>query len=82
MRYDQSMRALKYLLDAGLLGESVLATIEMRAIPHWQTFLEQYDKLELFGMSRSPTASTRRATTSSKTAFLKTPSAPSWATAH
>jgi len=50
MRYDQSMRALKYLLDAGLLGESVLATIEMRAIPHWQTFLEQYDKLELFGM--------------------------------
>ncbi len=50
MRYDQSMRALKYLLDEGLLGAPVLATIEMRAIPHWQAFLEQYDKLELFGM--------------------------------
>lgn len=50
MRYDQSMRALKYILDAGLLGKPVLATIEMRAIPHWQEFLRAYDKLELFGM--------------------------------
>lgn len=50
MRCDQSMRALKYLLNAGALGEPVLATIEMRAIPHWQTFLVEYDKLELFGM--------------------------------
>ena len=50
MRYDQSMRALKYLLERSLLGESVLATIEMRAIPHWQEFLQEYDKLELFGM--------------------------------
>ncbi len=50
MRYDQSMRALKYILDAGLLGEPVLGTIEMRAIPHWQEFLKKYDKLELFGM--------------------------------
>ncbi len=50
MRYDQSMRALKFVLDKGLLGESVLATIEMRAIPHWQGFLREYDKLELFGM--------------------------------
>ena len=50
MRYDQSMRALKYVLDAGLLGKSVLATIEMRAIPHWQAFLRDYEKLELFGM--------------------------------
>ncbi len=50
MRYDQSMRALKHLLGLGLLGEPVLATIEMRAIPHWQDFLRQYDKLELFGM--------------------------------
>ena len=40
MRYDQSMRALKTALDRGYLGEPVLATIEMRAIPHWQTFLE------------------------------------------
>lgn len=50
MRCDQSMRALKYLLDAGELGTPVLATIEMRAIPHWQEFLKQYDKLEIFGM--------------------------------
>ncbi len=50
MRYDQSMRALKYVLDQGLLGAPVLGTIEMRAIPHWQEFLKSYDKLELFGM--------------------------------
>ena len=50
MRYDQSMRALKKLIDMGELGEIVLATIEMRAIPHWQTFLTEYDKLEIFGM--------------------------------
>ena len=50
MRYDQSMRALKKLLELGELGEIVLATIEMRAIPHWQTFLTEYDKLEIFGM--------------------------------
>src|SRR5215218_361579 len=39
MRYDQSMRVLKQLLDRGDLGEPVIATIEMRAIPHWQEFL-------------------------------------------
>ena len=50
MRCDQSMRALKYLLDTKELGEPVLATIEMRAIPHWQDFLKEYDKLEIFGM--------------------------------
>ena len=50
MRCDQSMRALKYLLDTKELGTPVLATIEMRAIPHWQPFLREYDKLEIFGM--------------------------------
>jgi predicted dehydrogenase len=35
MRYDQSIRACKSLLDQGALGEPVLATIDMRAIPHW-----------------------------------------------
>ncbi|MDO4572074.1 MAG: Gfo/Idh/MocA family oxidoreductase [Clostridia bacterium] len=50
MRCDQSMRALKYLLDTGELGRPVLATIEMRAIPHWQSFLTEYDRLEIFGM--------------------------------
>jgi hypothetical protein len=35
MRYDQSVRAAKTLLQSGSLGEPVLATIEMRGIPHW-----------------------------------------------
>jgi predicted dehydrogenase len=51
MRYDQSMRALKTLLDRGHLGEPVLATIEMRAIPHWQAFLEGGERLTLQNMS-------------------------------
>ena len=50
MRYDQSMRALKCALDEGLLGDRVLATIEMRAIPHWQEFLKQYPVLEIYSM--------------------------------
>jgi predicted dehydrogenase len=51
MRYDQSMRVLKQLLDRGELGEPVLATIEMRAIPHWQSFLAGYGRLTLLNMS-------------------------------
>jgi len=51
MRYDQSVRALKTLFGRGDLGEPVLATIEMRAIPHWQTWLQQYDGLSLWAMS-------------------------------
>ena len=51
MRYDQSIRALKTLLAAGDLGEPVLATIEMRAIPHWQTWLREYGRLTLLNMS-------------------------------
>src|SRR5438477_3284276 len=35
MRYDQSVRAGKTLLENGTLGEPVLATIDMRGIPHW-----------------------------------------------
>ena len=35
MRYDQSVRACKSLLTRGMLGTPVLATIDMRAIPHW-----------------------------------------------
>jgi predicted dehydrogenase len=50
MRYDQSIRALKSILSQGLLGEPVLATIEMRAIPHWQEFLKKYDRLEILNM--------------------------------
>ncbi|WP_412178760.1 Gfo/Idh/MocA family protein [Rhizobium sp. TRM96647] len=51
MRYDQSMRVLKQILDRDELGTVVMATIEMRAIPHWQTFLEDYDRLTLSNMS-------------------------------
>lgn len=36
MRYDPSVRAARTLLESGALGDPVLATIEMRAIPHWQ----------------------------------------------
>lgn len=35
MRYDQSVRAAKTLLTEGVLGDPVLATIDMRGIPHW-----------------------------------------------
>src|SRR5207302_7039268 len=34
MRYDQSVRAGKTLLENGVIGDPVLATIEMRGIPH------------------------------------------------
>lgn len=51
MRYDQSMRVLKQILDRGDLGEVVFAQIDMHAIPHWQTFLEEYDRLTLANMA-------------------------------
>ena len=35
MRYDQSVRAAKTLLQNGVIGHPVFATIEMRGIPHW-----------------------------------------------
>lgn len=51
MRYDQSMRVLKEIIDRGELGTPVFAEIDMHAIPHWQTFLEGYDRLTLANMS-------------------------------
>jgi predicted dehydrogenase len=51
MRYDQSMRVLKQILDSGALGDIVFAQIDMHAIPHWQTFLADYDRLTLANMS-------------------------------
>src|SRR3954471_2441781 len=35
MRFDQSVLAAKSLLDQNYLGEPVVASIDMRAIPHW-----------------------------------------------
>lgn len=51
MRYDQSIRALKTVLKRGYLGEPVLATIEMRAIPHWQPWVKDLGKVTLLNMS-------------------------------
>ncbi|MCA9138245.1 MAG: Gfo/Idh/MocA family oxidoreductase [Planctomycetales bacterium] len=41
MRYDQSVRACHSLLRRGDLGDPVLATIDMRAIPHWMPWQER-----------------------------------------
>lgn len=50
MRYDPSIRALKAILDAGLLGQMVLFNINLHCIPHWQTFLHKYDRIEILNM--------------------------------
>src|SRR5437016_8604482 len=51
MRYDQSVRGCKSLLDQQLLGEPVLATIDMRAIPHWMPWQERQGWVTLRIMS-------------------------------
>lgn len=51
MRYDQSIRAAKSLMNRGDLGEIVFATIEMRAIPHWMPWAEELHSLSTFVMS-------------------------------
>jgi predicted dehydrogenase len=51
MRYDQSMRALKTLLKRGDLGEPIVAQITMHARPHWQGFLQGYERLAILNMS-------------------------------
>jgi len=51
MRYDQSIRVLKQLIDGGALGDIVFAQIDMHAIPHWQEFLQDYDRLTISNMS-------------------------------
>jgi predicted dehydrogenase len=51
MRWDQSIRACKDLLGRGLLGDPVLATIDMRAIPHWQPWQQRLGWLTLRIMS-------------------------------
>lgn len=51
MRYDHSVRAARFLLDQQALGEPVLATIEMRAIPHWMPWAKGGRSLSTFIMS-------------------------------
>ncbi len=51
MRYDHSVRACKTLLETGVLGDPVLATIELRAIPHWMPWAQGGRSLSTFIMS-------------------------------
>lgn len=51
MRFDQSVRACRSLLDRGYLGEPVLATIDMRAIPHWMPWQQRQGWVTLRIMS-------------------------------
>jgi predicted dehydrogenase len=51
MRFDQSVRAAKTLLDSGHLGEPILATIDMRGIPHWMPWQERLGWVTLRIMS-------------------------------
>ena len=51
MRHDQSVRACRDVLQRGLLGEPVLATIDMRAIPHWMPWSRDLHSLSTFVMS-------------------------------
>ncbi|MFM7057570.1 MAG: Gfo/Idh/MocA family protein [Planctomycetota bacterium] len=51
MRYDQSVAACRALLDRGVLGDPVLATIDMRAIPHWMPWQERQGWVTLRIMS-------------------------------
>lgn len=51
MRYDQSVRAAKDILNRGWLGEVVLATIDMRAVPHWMPWVEGQSSMSVFTLS-------------------------------
>lgn len=51
MRFDQSVRAAKDVLNRGWLGEVVFASIDMRAIPHWMPWAEGLPSLSTFVMS-------------------------------
>lgn len=51
MRYDQSVRAAKTLLENGTIGEPIFATIEMRGIPHWMPWQKDLGWLTLRIMS-------------------------------
>lgn len=51
MRYDQSVRAAKQLIERGDLGEPVFASIDMRAIPHWMSWQQRLGWVTLRIMS-------------------------------
>ena len=51
MRYDPSVYACQSLLQNNVLGEPILATIEMRAIPHWMPWQKRLGWVTLRIMS-------------------------------
>ncbi|HEX7291250.1 MAG TPA: Gfo/Idh/MocA family oxidoreductase [Conexibacter sp.] len=51
MRYDQSMRALKSLLDGGQLGEPVVGEIVLNTPAHWQDYIRDYERTTLLNLS-------------------------------
>ncbi|MGL6074748.1 MAG: Gfo/Idh/MocA family protein [Fimbriiglobus sp.] len=51
MRFDHSIRSMKFALEKGEIGEPVLATIDMRAVPHWMPWAEGLPSLSTFIMS-------------------------------
>jgi predicted dehydrogenase len=51
MRYDHAVRGCGSLLQQGVLGDPVLATIEMRAVPHWMPWQERLGWVTLRIMS-------------------------------
>jgi predicted dehydrogenase len=51
MRYDQSVRAAKALLNDDVLGEPVVATVDMRGVPHWMPWHAELGWLTLRIMS-------------------------------
>jgi predicted dehydrogenase len=51
MRYDPSVYAAHTLLREGHFGSPVFATIDMRAVPHWQTWQAEIGSATLWIMS-------------------------------
>ena len=51
MRHDQAIRACTSLVRSGWLGEPILATINLRAIPHWMPWSEGLRSLTTYILS-------------------------------
>lgn len=51
MRYDPAMRTLKGLIDKGYLGKVILTVFHLFSPGHWQTFLQDYERLALLNLS-------------------------------
>ncbi|MCL6444632.1 MAG: Gfo/Idh/MocA family oxidoreductase [Alicyclobacillus sp.] len=50
-RFDPAVLMARQLLQQGWVGKPVIATIELRFKPHWQTFIHEYDRLMFLNMS-------------------------------